>query len=83
MPLLLMALTLTCAGAAYLYLSENNYDTADGNSFAKGKAAYQQGQFDEAARLFKASAEMGDKKAQYNYAMLCRDGKGVDRDDAG
>jgi TPR repeat protein len=76
------ALALTCIGAAFYYLSGPDYDAPAAEGLAQGESAYADGRFDEAGQWFMHSARKGDKTAQYRLAMLYREGKGMDRDDA-
>ncbi len=81
MPLLLVIL-LAVAGAFYLLFSTPDYGDINADGLKLGKAAYQQGEFDDAVKWFRLAAKKGDKQAQYLFAMLYRNGEGVARDDA-
>ncbi|MFQ5519746.1 MAG: tetratricopeptide repeat protein, partial [Mariprofundus sp.] len=80
MPLFLAAL-LAIAASLYLLLSTPDYGDTNADGLNLGKTAYQQGDFDEAAKWFRLAAKKGDKQAQFLFAMLHRDGKGLDRND--
>lgn len=47
----------------------------------EGMNAYSSGDYETAAREFKALAKQGDKEAQYLLGLLYEEGQGVDRDD--
>lgn len=47
----------------------------------EGMSAYSSGDYDKAAREFKAMAERGDREAQYMLGLLHEEGQGVERDD--
>jgi len=49
--------------------------------FEEGVAAYQQGKFDEARKLWEPLAEKGEAAAQFNLGVLYAEGQGVVRDD--
>lgn len=49
--------------------------------FDEGMSAYTSGDFDVAAREFKALALKGDRESQYLLGLLCEEGQGVRKDD--
>lgn len=49
--------------------------------FDEGMTAYTSGDFDVAAREFKALALKGDKESQYLLGLLLEEGQGVQKDD--
>jgi len=77
----LLLVVLAVVGAIYILMSTPDYGDINADGLKLGKAASQQGDFDEAAKWFRLAAKKGNKEAQYLFAMLYRDGKGVDRDD--
>jgi len=77
----LLLVLLAVVGALYMLMSTPDYGDINADGLKLGQAASQQGDFDEAAKWFRLAAKKGDKKAQYLFAMLYRDGKGVDRGD--
>ena len=79
---LFLVAALLFAGMLYLFLSTPNYGDANVDPLTKGKEAFQQGDFDTAAEWFKVAAKGGKAQAQYRFAMLYRDGKGVEQDDS-
>ncbi|ATX78732.1 hypothetical protein Ga0123461_0280 [Mariprofundus aestuarium] len=81
-PLFVLAVALTAGLVYLLLLNSGDYDAPNADGLFHGTAAYQKGDYNEAAQWFMQAAKRGDKEAQYRYAMLYRDGKGVDRDDA-
>lgn len=48
--------------------------------FAAGWAAYQAGDFGPALAQWRALAEQGDPRSQFNLGVMYDEGKGVDRD---
>ena len=81
-PLFVLAIALTAALIYLLLVNSGDYDDPNADGLFHGMTAYQQDDYDEAAQWFMQASKRGDKEAQYRYAMLYRDGKGVDRDDA-
>jgi len=77
----LLFIVLAVVGALYMLMSTPDYGDINADGLKLGKAAAQQGDFDAAAKWFHLAAKKGNKQAQYLFAMLYRDGKGVDRDD--
>ncbi|RLL50178.1 hypothetical protein D8Y20_12105 [Mariprofundus sp. EBB-1] len=67
--------------ALYLLFSAPDYGDINADGLNLGKTAYQEGDYHNAAKWFRLAAKKGDKEAQYLFAMLYRDGKGVQRDD--
>jgi uncharacterized protein len=57
-------------------------DAVRADGFDKGYAAYEAGDYAEAVKWFRKAAEQGDAIAQYNLALMYRDGEGVTQDDA-
>ena len=50
--------------------------SADEAKFAKGMEAYEAGQFEQAADIWKSLADQGDAKAAFNMGGLYLEGKG-------
>ena len=80
LPFMLLTIGLI-AGFSYLLLNNSDYNDLNADGLSRGKAALQQGDYSEAAEWFMQAAKLGNREAQYRYAMLYRDGQGVDRDD--
>jgi len=80
-PLLLGTLLLAVAIALYMQLSAPDYGDINADGLKLGQQAYDQKDYAEAAKWFRLGAKKGGKQAQYLFAMLYRDGQGVDRDD--
>ncbi|PJA33590.1 MAG: hypothetical protein CO187_01095, partial [Zetaproteobacteria bacterium CG_4_9_14_3_um_filter_53_7] len=76
-----MAALAAIAGLSYLLLTNTDYNDPNIDGLARGEAAFTQGDFDEAAAWFHQAAKLDNQQAQYRYAMLYRDGSGVQRDD--
>lgn len=55
--------------------------SASGQDFDKGLAAAKSGDFATALREWTPLAEQGDASAQYNLALMYRNGRGVIQDD--
>jgi TPR repeat protein len=51
-------------------------------SLDEALAAYSNGQYAKALKLFRAAAEAGNREAQHNLGFMYHDGKGTKRDDA-
>ena len=49
-------------------------------SFAKGYAAYQAGDYPTASAIFKNLGQMGDAHAQFNLGLMYDQGEGVPQD---
>jgi TPR repeat protein len=49
-------------------------------NFESGFEAYKRGDFSNAMRIFRLTAEQGDSTAQYNLGVMYRDGQGVPQD---
>ncbi len=79
--IILLLVLLAVIGALYILMSTPDYGDTNADGLKLGQAAAQQGDFDAAAKWFRLAAKKGDKQAQYLFAMLYRDGKGVDRND--
>jgi len=79
--IILLLVLLAVIGALYILMTAPDYGDTNADGLKLGQTAAQQGDFDAAAKWFRLAAKKGDKQAQYLFAMLYRDGKGVDRDD--
>ncbi len=79
---ILLLVLLAVVGALYMLISTPDYGDINADGLKLGQVAAQQGDYDAAAKWFRLAARKGDKQAQYLFAMLYRDGKGVDRNDA-
>ncbi len=75
LPVLTLALALAMAAPLAAYAQESD-------AFARGVAAYEDGDYETAAELWAPLAERGAPEAQRNLAQLYRLGLGVERDNA-
>ena len=55
--------------------------SAYASDIEKGFDAYENGDYAEAVKWFRLSAEQGDAKAQFNLAVMYANGQGVIQDD--
>jgi len=79
--ILLLTAAVAFGAMFYLFLSTPDYGDLNADPMVKGEQALQQGDFDTAAEWFGVAAKQGKPEAQYRFAMLYRDGQGVDQDD--
>ena len=74
-------LVLLSAIAIYFVVSKSDYSASDVDLLAMGQSAYEDQRFEDAANWYLQAARKGQTAAQYQLAMMYRQGKGVDRDD--
>lgn len=76
-PMLMTAITAAALCLMFLFSPAAAQDTAPVNSFETGYAAYQDGDFYEARRIWETAAAEGDARALYNLGTLYAEGRGV------
>lgn len=71
---------LPCAWLLVLSFPVQALSPIQADSFENGWSAYEQGDFAQAAELWRPLAEQGHSSAQINLALMYENGYGVDRD---
>ena len=65
---------------SFLILLFGGYDISQGSELQRAAAAYKEGDYDTALKIFMPLAEKGDMVAQFNVAKMYRKGSGVPKD---
>ena len=65
---------------SFLIFLFGGYDISRGSELKRAAAAYKEGDYDTALKIFMPLAEKGDMVAQFNVAKMYRKGTGVPKD---
>ena len=80
---IIIAVLVIGAAAAFIFVGGGDKSaksaTSVAETFVKGLAAYDNGNFEEAVKLYREAAEQGDANAQYNLGMCYEYGQGVEQ----